>query len=111
MGDFNFHMDVDVGSSAHFRELLEVHGLQQHMTETTHVRGHILDLVITHIDADIIIDLDVEDPGISDHSAVFVKLRGKKPAPPRKEFTYRAYRAINIASLKKDIACSSARIQ
>ena len=71
IGDFNFHIDADAGSSIPFHELLEIHGLQQHVTESTHVRGHILDLVITHIDADIISDLLIEDPGISDHSAVF----------------------------------------
>ena len=69
IGDFNFHMDADAGSSTHFREILEIHGLQQHVTKSTHVRGHKLDLVITHIDAESI-------SGISDHSAVFFKLRG-----------------------------------
>ena len=107
MGGFNFHMDVDAGSSTHFRELLEIHGLQQHVTESTHVRGHILYLVITHIDADSISELLIDDTGVSDHSAVFFKLRGHKPAPPPKEFTYRAYRKINIDSLKQDIAYSS----
>ena len=91
----------------HFRELLAIYGLQQHVTESTHVRGHILDLVITHIDADIIWDLLVEDPGISDYSAVFFKLRCQKPAPPCKEFTNRAFWKVNIDSLKQDIACSS----
>ena len=107
MGDFNLHMDADAGSSRHFRELLEIHGLQQHIAESTHVRRLLLDLVITHIDADIISDLLVEDPGISDHSKIFFKLRGRKPTPKRKEFTYRAYRKIDIDSLKQDIACSS----
>ena len=64
MGDFNFLMDADAGSSTHFHELLEIHGLQQHVTESAHVRGHILDLVLTHIDADIISDLLLEDHGI-----------------------------------------------
>ena len=96
MGGFNFHMDADAGSSTHFRELLEIHGLQQHVTESTHVRGHILDLVITHIDADSISESLIDDPGISDHSAVFFKLRGHTPAPPPKKFTYRAYRKIDI---------------
>ena len=100
-------MDADAGSRTHFRELLEIHCLQQHVTESTHVRGHLLDLVITHIDDDFISDLLVEDPDISDHSAVFFKLRGQKPTPPREEFTYRAYRKIDIASLKQDFACSS----
>ena len=38
---------------------------------------------------------------------MFFKLRGQKTAPPRKILTYRAYRKIDIDSLKQDIACSS----
>ena len=48
LGDFNIHVDVPNGIDAvKFLDLLESLGLEQHVTEPTHIFGHRLDLVIT----------------------------------------------------------------
>ena len=47
LGDFNIHVDVPNGIDAvKFLDLLESLGLEQHVTEPTHIFGH-RDLVIT----------------------------------------------------------------
>ena len=48
LGDFNIHVDVPNGIYAvKFLDLLESLGLEQQVTEPTHIFGHRLDLVIT----------------------------------------------------------------
>ena len=50
LGDFNIHVDVPNGIDAvKFLDLLELVGLEQHVTEPTHILNfsHRLDLVIT----------------------------------------------------------------
>ena len=45
--DFNIHVDAVCRQSAQFFNLLDQHGLAQHVKESTHNDGHILDFVIT----------------------------------------------------------------
>ena len=46
----------------------------QHVTQPTHNKGHILDLIITHgLNASISLVVDV---GISDHSCIFFSVNG-----------------------------------
>ena len=72
-GDFNFHVD-DVGcNAALFLSLLDSFGLKQHISESTHSYGHTLDLVITRISENLISDISMHDPMISDHKAVIFK--------------------------------------
>ena len=67
-GDFNIHWDK--GDQLHTRQLKEIlfsFGLEQHVNEATHIKGHILDFIISrHRDNLAISDLNIEDP-ISDH--------------------------------------------
>ena len=51
-GDLNIHFDdPDDCHGKHFCELLELLGLSQHVFQSTHVRGHTLDLIITREDS------------------------------------------------------------
>ena len=56
MGDFNFDMHADADSSTYFRDPLEIHGLQQHLTKINPCARSYIGPVITHIDAEIISD-------------------------------------------------------
>ena len=48
VGDLNFHLDNPKNHDASkFHGLLQFCGMQQHVHETTHFRGHTLDVVIT----------------------------------------------------------------
>ena len=63
--------------------------------------------MISHADADLVRDMQVEDLGISDHSVVSFKLCGKRPPLPRKQLNYRAFRGIDLTQLQHDIAQSA----
>ena len=107
MGDFNFKVDLMDGAASEFKSVLNFHRLQQHVSGSTHEDGHTLDLVISHADADLVLDMHVEDLGISDHSVVSFKLCGKRPPLPRKQLNYRAFRGIDLTQLQHDIAQSA----
>ncbi len=67
MGDVNFHLDTICDSDTRrFNEILEAHGLQQHVKEHTYHRGHTLDVVITRSDTSIIRGIHVFDPGLGE---------------------------------------------
>ena len=68
-GDFNVHVDItDDPHAVRLRELLQTFGCMQHVTESTHKRGHILDLVIMTAATDISI---VRVGGmLSDHALI-----------------------------------------
>lgn len=57
-GDFNFHLENSLDSAANqFQKLIEDKGFNQHVTEPTHISGGILDLVLTKITPEDIIDI------------------------------------------------------
>ncbi|XP_050691050.1 uncharacterized protein LOC126982782 [Eriocheir sinensis] len=69
VGDMNQHM-----VSRAFTELTVVHGLTNHVTFPTHVRGGSLDLVLTGLPGDSVYCRPLERIGSSDHNAVLTEL-------------------------------------
>ena len=59
-------------------------GFNSILSGSTHEDGHTLDLVISHADAALVTDVQVEDPGISDRSAVSFNLVAKDLPLPGK---------------------------
>ena len=102
VGDFSFHFDApDNIHVRRFFDLLNCHGLTQHVQQPTHQDGHILDLVIDRGNA-CICDIIVADL-ISDHHAVHCQLAMRKPPFKVKDITYRKLRAIDLLSFASDI--------
>ena len=61
-GDFNILVDSTQNLDAiHFCDMLESVNLQQHVTTSTHVHGHTLDLIITRMSESIIQGVPVSD--------------------------------------------------
>ena len=88
LGDFNFHVDdTDNASALKFLDIVNCFYLAQHITVPTHKDGHSLDLIITRNDEDLIFDIDVHDPLISDHFACFCSWNVCKPNTRRKIIT------------------------
>ena len=46
VGDFNIHIDAKVTESSHLLSLLDSFGLTQHVSGSTHIKGHTLDVSI-----------------------------------------------------------------
>ena len=68
VGDFNFHVDDARNKEAiEFGALIESFGLKQHVTGSTHQKGHTLDLVITRSTDALVQDICIKDTCLSDH--------------------------------------------
>ena len=106
LGDFNIH--VDNYQNTHqkaFLDILDSFNLVQHVKESTHTSGHILDLVITRCNEDVT-NIYVDQPQISDHSSVCFQLSFSKPPLPTKLLHYRKIKSINREEFNKDIKAS-----
>ena len=102
--DFNLHVDLPNDVAAlKFLDLLESFGLKQHVNVATQRCGHTLDLVITRSDNDLVSNLNVTDPIISDHLAVHCKIAFKKPSYKRKEISYQNWKSVDKQSFITDI--------
>ncbi|CAC5390090.1 unnamed protein product [Mytilus coruscus] len=115
-GDFNFHLDnLSDPDALRFYQSLEERNLTQHVKDATHKRGHILDLLITNKDSQILKGVpNVQRPNISDaqgnlvcdHFSVHATLACQKPKNMRKDISLRMCKEIDMAELKKDIVDS-----
>lgn len=73
VGDFNIHVDnLTDGCAKELLNILDNFGLSQHVTEPTHNRGHILDLIISK--GLNISEVVVNDVALSDHYCVSFKM-------------------------------------
>ena len=104
LGDFNFHVDDPNDRDAkRLLTLLESFHLQQHVHLPTHIDGHTLDLVITRSSSNLITDLFVTKPFISDHCAVHFKVTSTKPRFTTKTVQYRSWKSVDLEEFKDDI--------
>ena len=68
---FNFHMDVPNNrETVIFRDLLDTSNLQQHVTSSTHIAGHTLDLLTSNVTDDFVSSVSTHHDLPSDHAAV-----------------------------------------
>ena len=68
-GDFNIHVDVPCTDSDKLKALLESCNLRQSVNKTTHLHGHILDLILSPSDQDMCLHVDLCE-FISDHAVI-----------------------------------------
>ena len=102
-GDFNIWLDVpDDPETKQFMNLLSCYGLKQHVTEATHIHGHILDLLITRENESVLSEVCVK-PGLSDHFDVSCNLEMQRPPLQWKTFTTRNLKAIDFNIFRQDI--------
>jgi hypothetical protein len=107
-GDFNLHFNKpDSTEVGRFIDILDSFGLQQHVNETTHKFGNIIDFVITRADDDIIKSINVLPrlDKISDHHPISCTLRAAR-AGNRSGSTIkkRLWRNLDTAAFAHDIA-------
>ena len=80
LGDFNIHVDVANDFDAvKFIDVLESVGLEQHVTEPTHIFGHRLYLFITRRTETLVGSGPRSCRYLSDHSVVRCSIRINKP--------------------------------
>jgi exonuclease III len=103
VSDFNVHWDnINDNESKKLHKLLDSYNLKQHIDESTHTKGHIIDWVISRTEDELVKKCTV-DSLISDHHAIHIDLSCTKPHPIRKTVTYRSTKDIDVPGFKKDI--------
>ncbi|PFX28819.1 RNA-directed DNA polymerase from mobile element jockey [Stylophora pistillata] len=99
------------GTGIMYRDSLNVKrtngGLKQHVRGPTHIHGHILDLVVTRLAENIILNMPKADHYLSDHAAILCKLTSSKPLITVKEVKYRRTKSIDISALSREVGESS----
>ncbi|XP_072016947.1 uncharacterized protein [Amphiura filiformis] len=105
-GDFNIHMDVpdDLGTRT-MNDILQSAGLTQHVTEPTHIKGHMLDLLITRdLHYDYVFNTYVQWGLPSDHAAVISDVMISRPETSKRVIKSRKLREINMETLRKEVS-------
>ncbi|XP_077862694.1 uncharacterized protein LOC144344701 [Saccoglossus kowalevskii] len=103
VGDFNLHIDDQPNSTTHkFTNIIDSCNLKQWVHDPTHIRRHILDLVITN--SDVIDSISIDSQSLSDHRPVHAQLLLQKPPLIRRQICYRCISSISSADFSKDIA-------
>ena len=104
IGDFNIHMESEENAAtANFCELLQNLNLLQHVKGSTHIHGHMLDLVLTRATENLVTGTDLRPSGLSDHYQIIVRCDMDKPAAEMKLTACRNIKGINIPQFKNDI--------
>ena len=102
LGDFNIHLDTPGNSTAlHFINILKDFNLVQHVLESTHKNGHLLDLIISR-PTDFVSNVAVGE-FFSDHRLVTFSIKVKKDNGPKKMITSRNFKNMNKYLLMQDI--------
>jgi hypothetical protein len=107
VGDFNFHVDDARNKDAiDFGALLESFGLKQHVTGSTHQKGHTLDLVITRSTDALVQDIGTKDTALSDHFWINCSLVGAASTSVQKDITFRKIKSISVEQFQSDFHAS-----
>ena len=105
VGDFNLHCELGFAPGVKLlNEILAENNLQQHVTESTHIRGHRSDLVITRSPSSIVSSTMVYPSSISDHYSVVFLLSSANPVPARTIRHLRDIRGINHDRFEADLS-------
>ena len=105
--DFNIpYGNADDAHARALRDILSDANMRQNVTDATHNRGNILDIIITSTSSSPITRVSIDDL-VTDHYAIICNLVTTKPRPPRKDITYRRYAAIDNTNFANDLSESA----
>ncbi len=108
LGDFNFHVDDSSNLDAtKFTDLIESYNIVQHVSVSTHMKGHTLDLLMSRSDEACISNLSVSQGVFSDHFPVHFQLPCSKPPLQRRTISYRRYRQMDKAAFQNNVVHSA----
>src|SRR3981189_1601712 len=106
-GDFNIH--VDIASDESSKKLIELlknfGGLRQHVKLPTHNGGHILDLVISRVDTELVRAVSVVD-GISNHHGILVDFTVTTHKRSVVKKTFHKFKKLDMVKFHQDILSS-----
>ena len=101
--DFNIHVDVPCTDSYKLESRLESCNLTQSVNNTTHLHGHILDLILSPSDQDMCVHVDVCE-FISDNAVIKCAIDFPSTlANCQTRISYRRYHRINMSNFRSDL--------
>ena len=101
-GDFNIHVDVPVSDGYKFMTFLDSCDLKQLVNQSTHLHGHILDLILSPSDQDTNFDF------VSHHALVKCSITfPHRMAHIPNKVQYRRYHCINMSDFDSDLRNTS----
>ena len=94
LGDFNLHLDCSEATNIKkFTSLLHSGNLCQHVHTPTHKEGHILDLIISRSTENVVNNIAISEPYVSDHLLVSCVISNSlRPGTKNPSFTFRRTR-------------------
>ena len=106
VGDFNFHMDrPNDPDTRRFVQLYNPLGFDQFVTEPTHVKDLILDIVLSRTRT-LVTSVNVDNLYLSDHFLLTIGTDLSRPRVPRKVVKCRNVKGIDRPLFRTDIAQS-----
>ena len=111
VGDFNLHCELNSAPGVKLlNDILAENNLKQHVTEPTHMKGHMLDLVITRSSSSIVSSTTAYPSSISDHYSVVFRLSSASPVSARAVKQLRDFRGLDVVRLETDLSSRLASI-
>ena len=92
-------------------EVIDEHGLRQHVREPTHRAGNTLDHILTPEDGVTITDVVVTDVGISDHFLVTCRIAASIDRPPIERSTFRNWKRLDKNKFEEKLRSSAVYMQ
>ena len=104
VGDFNLHCEINSAPGAKvLNDIFAENSLKQHVTEPTHMKGHMLVLVITRSSSAIVSLTTAYPSSISDHYSVVFRLSSASPGSARAVKQLRDFRGLDFVRLETDL--------
>ena len=102
-GDINIHFETQAANAKQFKELLDLYGLQQHIEDPTHLKGHTLDVVITPKKDGFLKEVEISHLDLSDHFLVDFKLEAESNTRQEKVIRYRSLKNVDVVKFGEDV--------
>jgi len=107
LGDFNIYWDCQKNAdNKQQADILRSANLRHHVQERTHIYSHILDLVISRDDDNLIKGMFVSSM-LSDHFLININISVQKQSVSAKDISYRKYKSIDKEAFLADLRVSS----
>ena len=90
-----------------FKGTLQSLNLHQYILDATHVKGHMLDLVLTRTGEAAIQSLQVNPSAVSDHYPIIFQLLWKRSTAPHRRIHLSKYKDIDLAAFSEDVKNSA----
>ena len=106
LGDYNYHANAEANVYSKTFFSLERFSLRNPVEMETHIKGNILNFVITREIVFLPMDITTDTIVASDYVAVVFGIRAPKPLSKNKSKKFRRWKLLNLDAFKADLSVS-----